>query len=114
MRPVNPQKNCGDVETITSGRGSHGSATEAAEDIYARLQEAGVEVLYDDRAETAGVKFNDADLMGLPVRIVVSARNLANDAVEIKGRSETEAASVPNADVVARVRDTLAPQKQPV
>ena len=85
-----------------------------AEDIYARLQEAGVEVLYDDRAETAGVKFNDADLMGLPVRIVVSARNLANDAVEIKGRSETEAALVPNTNIVASVRDMLAPRKQPV
>ena len=87
---------------------------EASESLYARLQEAGIEVLYDDRAETAGVKFNDADLMGFPVRIVVSARNLANDAVEIKGRSETEAASVPNDDVVARVRDMLAPQEQPV
>ena len=85
----------------------------AAEDLYARLQKAGVEVLYDDRVETAGVKFNDADLVGLPVRIVVSARNVKNDAVEIKARSETDAELIPNSDVVARVEDMLADRKQP-
>ena len=64
-------------------------------------------MLYDDRSETAGVKFNDADLLGLPLRIVVSARNLAQDAVEIKGRSESVAATVPRADLVHRVRELL-------
>ena len=78
-----------------------------ADDVYARLGEAGIEVLYDDRSETAGVKFNDADLLGLPLRIVVSARNLAQDAVEIKGRSESVAATVPRADLVHRVRELL-------
>ncbi|MCH8186945.1 MAG: proline--tRNA ligase [Chloroflexi bacterium] len=78
-----------------------------AEDVYARLGEAGIEVLYDDRSETAGVKFNDADLLGLPLRIVVSARNLAQDAVEVKGRSESVAAAVPKADIVDRVREML-------
>ncbi len=78
-----------------------------ADDIYARLGEAGIEVLYDDRSETAGVKFNDADLLGLPLRIVVSARNLAQDAVEIKGRSESVAVTVPNADLVYRVQEML-------
>jgi prolyl-tRNA synthetase len=78
-----------------------------ADDVYARLGEAGIEVLYDDRSETAGVKFNDADLLGLPLRIVVSARNLAQDAVEIKGRSESVAVTVPNADLVHHVREML-------
>ena len=78
-----------------------------ADDIYTRLGEAGIEVLYDDRSETAGVKFNDADLLGLPLRIVVSARNLAQDAVEIKGRSESVAATVPKEDVVHHVREML-------
>ena len=78
-----------------------------ADDLYARLGEAGIEVLYDDRSETAGVKFNDADLLGLPLRIVVSARNLAQDTVEIKGRSESVAATVPKADLVHRVREML-------
>ena len=77
------------------------------DDIYARLGEAGIEVLYDDRSETAGVKFNDADLLGLPLRIVVSARNLAQDAVEVKGRSASDAATVPNADLVHHVREML-------
>ena len=48
----------------------------SADALYEELTSAGCEVLYDDRAESAGVKFNDADLLGLPVRIVVSPRNL--------------------------------------
>ena len=64
---------------------------QAADDIYQRLEQAGLEVLYDDRPETAGVKFNDADLLGFPVRIVVSPRNLRQGSAEIKQRRENEA-----------------------
>ena len=63
--------------------------------LYDRLQKAGLEVLYDDRAESAGVKFNDADLIGLPVRVVVSRRNLRNGVVEVKRRSLPDAITVP-------------------
>ena len=59
-----------------------------SEKLYADLHRAGIEVLYDDRDETAGVKLNDADLMGLPLRVVVSSRNLTNGEIEIKLRSE--------------------------
>src|SRR6266567_360151 len=58
----------------------------AAEQLYADLNSAGIEVLYDDRAETAGVKFNDADLIGLPIRAVVSKRSLKNGGIELKLR----------------------------
>jgi prolyl-tRNA synthetase len=58
----------------------------AANDIYARLQAAGVEVLYDDRDERPGVKFKDADLIGIPLRIVVGAKNLVDGRVELKQR----------------------------
>ena len=61
-----------------------------SEKLYADLHRAGIEVLYDDRDETAGVKLNDADLMGLPLRVVVSSRNLTNGEIEIKLRSEKE------------------------
>ena len=76
----------------------------AADDLYERLQSEGLEVLYDDREETAGVKFNDADLLGLPVRLVVSPRNLQQNAVEVKGRTEEKARLVSTGDVVETVR----------
>ncbi|MBI4312188.1 MAG: proline--tRNA ligase, partial [Chloroflexi bacterium] len=61
---------------------------QAADGLYDSLTRQSFEVLYDDRPETAGVKFNDADLLGLPVRLVVSPRNLREGAVEVKGRRE--------------------------
>jgi prolyl-tRNA synthetase len=66
-------------------------------------------VLFDDREDAAaGVKFNDADLIGLPVRLVVSPRNLKDGNVEIKGRTDTEADSVPLDGVLAAVQERLA------
>jgi prolyl-tRNA synthetase len=67
---------------------------EAADSIYQQLQDAGVEVFYDDRTESAGVKFNDADLLGFPVRVVVSPRNLKEGKAEIKLRIEADASMV--------------------
>ena len=67
----------------------------AAERVYAQLTEMGLEVLFDDRDESAGVKFNDADLLGMPVRVVVSKRTLQTDGAEIKARAEVETAVVP-------------------
>ena len=55
---------------------NRGAILEAAERLFAELQAAGVRVLYDDRDETAGVKFNDADLLGMPWRMTVSPRSL--------------------------------------
>jgi len=59
-----------------------------AEGLYAELTSRGVEVLYDDRAESPGVKFNDADLLGIPIRVTVSPRSLEKGGVEIKKRAE--------------------------
>jgi len=82
---------------------------EAAEKLYKELEAAGIEVLFDDREDAAaGVKFNDVDLIGLPVRLVVSPRNLKDGKVEIKGRTDTEAGSVPLDGVVAAVQERLA------
>ncbi|MEK7121850.1 MAG: aminoacyl--tRNA ligase-related protein [Patescibacteria group bacterium] len=65
---------------------------EAADKIYDELQNSGVEVLYDDREDkTAGEKFADADLIGCPIRIVVSKKTLEKDSVELKLRNEKEA-----------------------
>lgn len=62
----------------------------AAEDLYQKLQAAGLSVLFDDRNERAGVKFNDADLVGCPIRITVGERGLQNGMVEVKKRSGGE------------------------
>ncbi len=68
---------------------------ETSDKIYTNLKSIGVETLYDDRNETAGVKFNDADLIGIPVRIVVSLRNFKNDVVEISKRSDGISEQIP-------------------
>lgn len=82
--------------------------SEAAEALYEQLQQAGIDVLYDDRAESPGVKFNDADLLGLPVRLVVSPRNLKQNVIELKVRSEADAVTLAPDEVVARVKELLA------
>jgi prolyl-tRNA synthetase len=71
------------------------AVVDAAEKLYADLVAQGREVLYDDRDETAGVKFNDADLLGLPIRLTISTRTLKQKGVELKLRQEREATIVP-------------------
>jgi len=62
------------------------SATETAEKLYGSLEKSGVDILFDDRDESAGVKLKDADLIGVPVRVVVSKRSMAAGGVEISRR----------------------------
>jgi prolyl-tRNA synthetase len=76
-------------------------AAPAAETLYDRLSDAGVPVLWDDRSESAGVKFGDADLIGLPVRLVLSKRT--GDRVELKARAEPQGELIPADEVVKRV-----------
>lgn len=71
------------------------------------LKAAGVDILVDDRQETAGVKFNDADLIGLPVRLVLGPKNLKNGKVELKLRQTSEVFVVPIADVVPEILKAL-------
>jgi prolyl-tRNA synthetase len=66
-------------------------ADKQAEKIYQDLREAGIEVLYDDRDASAGVKFADADLIGIPYRAVISEKTLAQDSVEVKNRAGGDA-----------------------
>ncbi len=81
--------------------------TETAERIYAQLQEAGIEILYDDRDERAGVKFNDADLLGIPIRLTVGARGVKNGIVELKLRCSDESLDLPLGDIVNQVRGVV-------
>lgn len=78
------------VHLISLGAEKDAEVKKAAENVYEVLQHEGVEVLYDDRDESAGKKFNDADLIGIPLRIVVSSRTLKEQSVEWKLRSEKD------------------------
>jgi prolyl-tRNA synthetase len=87
----------------------------AAETLVATLEEKGVQVLFDDRDESAGVKFADADLIGIPFRVTVSKRSLTSKSVELKPRAATEAELVPQdvaadrlVDIVRRAREAAA------
>ncbi|MFA5062393.1 MAG: aminoacyl--tRNA ligase-related protein [Patescibacteria group bacterium] len=75
---------------------------EAAEKLYKDLIKNGVEVLYDDREATAGVKLADADLIGIPTRLVVSKKTLAQQSVEIKMRNQKDAEMVKLKDVLKK------------
>ncbi|MHB8573699.1 MAG: proline--tRNA ligase [Dehalococcoidia bacterium] len=80
----------------------------AAQTLYDELRRAGIEPLYDDRDEAAGVKFNDADLLGMPIRLTVSPRSLKAGSVEFKLRRGPESELVPLEEAVARVRQAVA------
>jgi prolyl-tRNA synthetase len=81
--------------------------TAEAERLHDALRERGVDVLWDDRDERPGVKFNDADLLGVPVRIVVGARGLAEGKVELSHRRDREKVQVAQADAVAKALELL-------
>lgn len=74
---------------------------EAADDLYKKLTDSGVEVLYDDRDARAGEKFGDADLMGIPYRVVVSAKTVAGGEHELKKRTEDTTKMVNVEDLLA-------------
>jgi len=80
-----------------------------ADDVYSRLQSDGVAVLYDDRDETPGVKFNDADLMGMPVRVTVSPRTLEKGSLEVKRRTEKDSDLVPLDGALPAIKGAIAP-----
>jgi prolyl-tRNA synthetase len=68
---------------------------EAAEKVYEDLTNRNIEVLYDDRDDSPGVKFNDADLLGIPMRLTISPRTLQSQSIELKWRKEKQAELVP-------------------
>tara|TARA_B100000029_G_scaffold99893_1_gene90007 strand:- start:19791 stop:21398 length:1608 start_codon:yes stop_codon:yes gene_type:complete len=76
---------------------------DSSEKMYLSMIEEGIDVLWDDRTESAGIKFNDADLLGIPVRIVMSKRNIQNGVVEIKMRNEKEGDTIPLEECIKEV-----------
>lgn len=76
--------------------------------LYDQLTEAGIDVLMDDRDQRPGFKFKDADLIGIPLRVVVGGKGLAEGIAEIKWRTEPEAAKIPLDQAVAHIRQQIA------
>jgi prolyl-tRNA synthetase len=93
---------------VLTGKTGGGESLSTAERLAADLAAAGLEALYDDRDESPGVKFNDADLIGLPLRLTVSERSLKAGGVELKRRDAVEKEIVPLESVVERVKQELA------
>ena len=89
------------------GRGTR----DAAETLYAELQAAGVDTLIDDRDERPGVKYRDAELIGIPCRVSVGSRDLAEGVVEISIRATGEKERVPADQAVTRVLQYLSDQR---
>ncbi len=81
---------------------------EAAEELYQQLLAANIEVLLDDRDERPGIKFKDADLIGIPLRVTVGARNLKEGNVELKIRNSGAMSMVPLDDITPQLQQLVA------
>ncbi len=92
---------------LLSANADDKKVVEAAEDMYRRLLEAGFEVLYDDRDTTAGFKFKDADLLGIPFRLVVGSRGLRGGTVELQHRKDGASENLTSDKVAARLRELI-------
>jgi prolyl-tRNA synthetase len=84
-----------------------GDVNNKSNELYEKLQSEGIEVLYDDRDERPGNKFADADLMGIPIRLVVSERTLEHNNVELKLRNSEETELVNLDDCISKIKDII-------
>jgi len=80
---------------------------QTAERLYQDLMSQNVEVLFDDRDQSPGVKFNDADLLGIPLRLTISPRTLQSQSIEVKWRSEKESQLLPLEGAAARIKSLV-------
>ena len=92
------------VVVISMGKSEH--VMQASEQLYTQLMNAGIEVLWDDRKERPGVKFKDAELMGLPIHIVIGERGLEADSIEVRQRAGDKQ-EMPMADVPAHIHSLV-------
>ncbi len=89
---------------LLSLQANDAAVAQGCDELYRSLGEAGIEVLYDDRDERPGVKFKDADLMGMPYRLALGKKGLAEGIVEIKARRAPEVHKVPLTEAVSWIR----------
>jgi len=93
-----------DVHILGLNYAKSDAVRDAADGLYTQLQEAGYRVLLDDRKERPGIKFADADLLGIPHRVTVGERNLGSGEVEYRRRTDAEAVLIKTADLLARIQ----------
>ena len=84
-----------------------------ANELLKALESLGIDVLFDDRDERPGVKFKDADLLGFPIRAVVSERSLAEGKVEIKLRTEADKRMIPTGEAIAFIQSIIQGASRP-
>ncbi|MEV0272899.1 proline--tRNA ligase [Hamadaea sp. NPDC050747] len=89
--------------------GTDEATASAARELYERLGNNGVEVVWDDREERPGVKFSDAELVGIPLRVTVGARGLARGIVEVTRRSTGDTVEVPVGEAAVRLAEEIRP-----
>jgi prolyl-tRNA synthetase len=94
-------------QVIITTAGETDEIKEAAENLYAELIDRGVEVLFDDRDIRVGVKFKDADLIGVPVRVTIGKKSIADGKVELKLRTDSNATMVDVADAADAVGNAI-------
>ncbi|MBD3330847.1 proline--tRNA ligase [Candidatus Peregrinibacteria bacterium] len=87
--------------------GNDDNVNKHADEIYNSLKEQGIEILFDDRDESPGVKLKDADLIGIPLRLVVSKRTLSENSVEWKVRAESDSKNIRISDLDTEIQDFL-------
>ena len=92
---------------VTVAQSEDPEAAAAGESMYEQLTAAGIEVIIDDRAERAGVKFRDAELTGIPFRVTVGKRGLAEGSVELTERLSGETRKVALGDVLTELTALL-------
>lgn len=90
-----------DIHIVTIG--SDEAVSQTADKLYSLLSDSGKDVIYDDREESAGVKFADADLIGVPLRITVSPKTIEKASVELKQRDEAESNLVKLSDIQSAI-----------
>ena len=88
-------------------RSDNPQVKEYADKLYQQLLSNRVEVIYDDRQVTAGVMFSDADLLGVPLRVIVSPRNMKESCCEIAARDKSFSMKVPLDDACEKIADTI-------
>jgi prolyl-tRNA synthetase len=84
---------------------------ELAKKLALAAEDAGADVIIDDRAERPGVKFKDADLIGIPLRLTIGSKGLKDGIVELKWRAQKDVAKVPLAEIEAKVAAAVAEAK---
>ncbi len=87
--------------------GNQSDSLSMAENLYHKLNEERLECLVDDREESPGIKFNDADLIGIPIRLTVSERSIKNGGIEYKRRDKSEKSIIPFENCIPAIREEI-------